>query len=159
MKLVIDAAPAYFGKWMESRGGPKWFPGRGSIVGLIDWKENPEPLCACLFEGHNGASIMLHIMSDGTRRWMNREFLWFVFYYPFEQLKVNKIIAPVETSNLTCARFVEHIGFTLEATLQDCAPNGDLLIYTMSREQCRWLALGSGYRGELSVETPSTATA
>jgi len=91
---------------------------------------------------------MLHIATDGTKRWMNREYLWFVFYFPFVQLGVTKIIAPVESSNSVCARFVEHIGFTLEATLKDCAPNGDMLIYTMREDQCKWLNLGGKYRGE-----------
>jgi RimJ/RimL family protein N-acetyltransferase len=76
-----------------------------------------------------------------SKRWMVREFLWFVFYFPFVQLEVTKIIAPVESGNLDCRRFIEHIGFNLEATLKDCAPKGDLLIYTMARDQCKWLSL------------------
>jgi RimJ/RimL family protein N-acetyltransferase len=70
-----------------------------------------------------------------------REYLWFVFYFPFIQLGVTKIIAPVESGNLACRRFIEHIGFILEATLKDCAPKGDLLIYTMRKDQCKWLGL------------------
>jgi RimJ/RimL family protein N-acetyltransferase len=91
---------------------------------------------------------MLHIAADPSKRWMNREYLWFVFYFPFVQLGVTKIIAPVESTNEVCSRFVEHIGFTLEATLKDCAPKGDMLIYTMKPDQCRWLNLKDAYRGQ-----------
>lgn len=130
---------------MKILDGGEWLQGRGSIIGL--WDDNKGPLAACLFEAHNKASIMLHIATDGTKKWMNREYLWFVFYFPFKQLCVNKIIAPVESGNLTCRRFVEHIGFSLEATLKDCAPKGDLLIYTMTEDQCKWLGL-KGQNGQ-----------
>jgi RimJ/RimL family protein N-acetyltransferase len=126
--------------------GSRWFPGRGHIIGL--WDDEAGPLAGCLYESHNGASIMLHIATDQSKKWMNREFLWFVFYFPFEQLGVRKIIAPVESTNSDCVRFIEHIGFTLEATLKDAAPKGDLLIYSMVKDQCRWLNLKERYRGQ-----------
>ena len=123
-----------------------WHSGKGSIIGLWD-SETCEPLAAALFEAANGASIMLHMAAIG-KRWLNREYLWFVFYYPFIQLSLTKIISPVESDNTDCCRFIEHIGFTLEATLKDAAPNGDLLIYTMTKDQCKWLSLKESYRGQ-----------
>lgn len=91
---------------------------------------------------------MLHIATDGSKKWMNRNYLWYVFYYPFKQLGVNKIICPIESSNKVCISFVEHIGFVHEATLKDAAPKGDLLIYSMAKDQCKWLKLREQYRGE-----------
>lgn len=91
---------------------------------------------------------MLHIATDGSKKWMNRDYLWYVFYYPFVQLGVKKIIAPVESTNKVCSSFVEHIGFKLEATLKDAAPKGDLLVYTMTPDQCKWLNLREKYRGK-----------
>jgi RimJ/RimL family protein N-acetyltransferase len=148
VRRVLCQHEDLFGPWMMKilTNSGKWFPGRGSIIGLFD--DVKGPIAACLFEGHNDASIMLHIATDGSRRWMIREFLWFVFYFPFIQLAVTKIIAPVESGNLDCRRFIEHIGFTLEATLKDCAPSGDLLIYTMRKDQCKWLNLRNKYRGK-----------
>lgn len=154
MKLILTKREDLFGPWMmRVLDGGKWLPGRGQIIGL--WEDLKGPIAACLFEASNGASIMLHIATDGTRRWMNREYLWFVFHFPFIQLGVRKIIAPVESSNSACARFVEHIGFVLEATLKDCAPKGDLLIYTMTKDQCKWLSLKDQYLGQ----TQSSAAA
>jgi RimJ/RimL family protein N-acetyltransferase len=147
MKRVLVSHEDLFGPWMmKLLDGGDWLPGRGHIIGL--WDDVCGPVAACLFEASNGASIMLHIATDGSRKWMNREYLWFVFYFPFIQLGVTKIIAPVESSNKICADFVEHIGFILEATLKDCAPKGDLLIYTMARDQCKWLNLEEKYRGK-----------
>jgi RimJ/RimL family protein N-acetyltransferase len=64
---------------------------------------------------------------------------------------VNKILGLVESDNLEARRLDEHLGFHLEATLKNCAPSGDLLVYTMTREQCRWLALGNRYRGQINT--------
>lgn len=109
------------------------------------------PVAAALFEGYNGASIMVHFVL-ANRQLPSREFLWFVCYYPFEQLKVHKVLAPVESTNTASIRWTEHFGFSLEATLKDAAPKGDLLIYSMTRDQCKWLDLKDRYRGQ----TPST---
>lgn len=91
---------------------------------------------------------MLHIATDMTKKWMNRDYLWYVFYYPFEQLRLKKIICPIESTNEICCRFVEHIGFVLEATLKDAAPKGDLLIYSMTKDQCKWLKLREKTSGQ-----------
>jgi hypothetical protein len=33
------------------------------------------------------------------------------------------------------------LGFTLETRLKDAAPSGDMLVYVMRREDCKWLNL------------------
>lgn len=147
MKRILTQHENLFGPWMmKVLEGGEWLPNRGQIIGLFD--DVRGPLAACLFEASNGASIMLHIATDNSRRWMTREYLWYVFYFPFVQLGITKIIAPVETSNSACIKFIEHIGFVLEATLKDAAPKGDLLIYTMTADQCKWLNLKGQYRGQ-----------
>lgn len=138
MKVILDNADEIFGPWISSRLGTQWYPGRGHTIGLFD--DDRGPVGACLFESCNGASILVHVAGNGNR-WPTREFLWFCSYYPFEQLGVSKVIAPVESTNLSSIRWTEHFGFILEATLKEAAPNGDLLLYTMTREQCKWLQL------------------
>lgn len=151
MKQIVTGREDIFGPWMMGiLDGGRWLPGRGHIIGL--WDDGP--VAGCLFESSNGASIMLHIAAIG-KRWMNREYLWFVFYYPFEQLGLKKIICPVESTNINCLRFIEHIGFVLEATLKEAAPKGDLLIYSMAKDQCRWLKLREKYRGQIQSSRPA----
>lgn len=137
VKSVITGADHIFGPWLAERTGGRWVAGQGSTIGLVG---NGEICGAVLFEAFNGASIMMHCAGEG-KKWLNREFLWFVFYYPFVQLNAKVIISPVESSNLDCIRFIEHIGFKAEATLRNASLTGDLLIYTMGKESCRWLSL------------------
>lgn len=151
MKRILTGQEDLFGPWMMARMGGQWFPGRGSIIGL--WEDGIGPIAGCLYEGCNGASLSVHLTGVG-KKWMNREYLWFCFHYPFEQLKINKLIGLVESDNHEAIRLNEHFGYKLEATLKDAAPNGDLLIYSMTKDQCKWLTLKEKYRGQaLSTST------
>jgi RimJ/RimL family protein N-acetyltransferase len=153
VKRVLTGQDELFGPWLlQQLNSGEWFAGRGSTIGL--WEDGKGPIAACLYEGCNDASIMLHTAGIG-KNWLNREFLWFVFYYPFVQLKLSKIISPVESTNTACRKFIEHIGFVLEATLKNAAPKGDLLIYTMGKDQCKWLNLKD--RNSEQTESASTA--
>jgi RimJ/RimL family protein N-acetyltransferase len=62
-----------------------------------------------------------------------------VFDYPFNQAKVKRITGLVGEGNIEARKFDEHIGFKLEARLAGAHPTGDLLIYVMRREDCRFL--------------------
>lgn len=152
VKRIITGHEDIFGPWLMDRVGGQWIPGRGSVIGL--WEDGVGPVAACLYESCNGASVLGHLSGVG-KKWMNREYLWFCFYYPFEQLKVNKILGLVESTNLEARRLDEHLGFHLEATLKDAAPKGDLLIYSMTRDQCKWLSLTERYCGQ-AQSTSST---
>mgnify|MGYP002712087482 CR=1 FL=1 len=144
MKQIITGWDHIFGPWLMEKTDGTWVPGRGSTIGLL----GPDGILGCAYYSDcNGASVMLHCAGEG-KTWLNREFLWFAFYYPFEQLKVSKIISPVESWNTNCQIFIEHLGFRLEATLEGASPKGDLLLYTMTKEQCRWLSLQGKYRGK-----------
>ena len=145
MKRILTGHEEIFGPWMSARLGTTWLPGRGSIIGL--WEDGVGPVAGCLYESCNGASIIGHLTGVG-KKWMNREYLWYCFHYPFEELKVTKILGIVESDNLDARRLDEHLGFTLEATLKDAAPKGDLLVYSMTKDQCKWLSLKGQYRGK-----------
>lgn len=128
----------------------------GAVVAWVDAINGgtPDP-CACgigleqdgrliagvKFDNWNGASICMHVAAEPGCRWMTREMLFAAFDYPFNQLQARKILGLVSASNERARRFDEHLGFMLEATLTDAAPDGDLLIYSMTRQQCRFLDL------------------
>jgi hypothetical protein len=94
----------------------------------------------------------MHVAAVPGARWMTREFLWVCFDYPFNQLRVNKILGLVDSTNVPAQRFDQNLGFVLEHSIKDAGKVGDLLVYSMTRQQCRFLEMGEKY-GRKSLRT------
>jgi RimJ/RimL family protein N-acetyltransferase len=89
----------------------------------------------------NGVNVVCDIASDGSKRWMTRDYLWHIFDYPFRQLGCQRITVCIGEANTVSRRFCEHLGFELEAVLEKAHPTGDLLVYRLRKPECRWLTL------------------
>lgn len=72
-------------------------------------------------------------------RWLNRDLLYNAFYYPFVRLGCLKVFGEIPASNRKSLEFATKIGFKWEAVLKDVFTDGDLIITSMRREDCRWL--------------------
>ena len=123
-----------------------WVRARKCDADLTDWAgvatEDAQGVirCAVIFNHPTYRNINGHIVSDGSRRWASREFIWAMFHYPFIQLGLNRITAPIASSNLEARRFVERLGFTFEGALREFYPNGDSQIgYGLLRKDCRYV--------------------
>lgn len=86
----------------------------------------------------NGKNVVCHIAAEG-RDWATRQYLWTIFDYPYNQLKVDRITVCIGEGNKDSRRFVEHLGFTREANLSGAHPTGDLIVYRQFRSDCRFL--------------------
>jgi len=62
-----------------------------------------------------------------------------MFDYPFRQLEVDKIIVQMSSSNIKSSNLAKRLGFELEAQIKDAYPDGDRLIYTLTKDNCKWL--------------------
>ena len=145
--IVVDESICY---WVAARTQGSYIPGSGQGIG---WVINGETLSGCLFDNFNGNSVHVALAGVPGKRWLSREFLWFIFYYAFEQLKVKKVIGLVDSTNFEAIKFNEHIGFIREATLRDAGINGDLHIYTITKSQSRFLERGKNGK---SIRTSNT---
>ena len=133
MSLVIGDKVV---QWVAKRTNEYGNFGAATAIG---WESNGVLVAGTAYAEWNGHNVVCHIASDGSRRWATREYLWTIFDYPFTQLKVKRITVCVGEGNRPSRRFVEHLGFTLEATLRNAHPSGDLLVYSMFKERCKWL--------------------
>lgn len=111
----------------------------GTDIG-IGWQRGGYLVAGVAYADWNGPNVVCHIASDGSRRWATRQYLWTIFDYPFNQLGVKRITVCVGEGNSASRRFVQHLGFGLESTLLDAHPTGDLLVYSMFKEQCKWIS-------------------
>jgi len=80
-----------------------------------------------------------NIASDGTRRWMSRDFAFTVYDYVFNFAGKSRINFTVAPENAAAIRMHEKLGHQLEGRLEDADGEGrDLLIYGLTKR--RWLA-------------------
>jgi RimJ/RimL family protein N-acetyltransferase len=79
------------------------------------------------------------------------KYLAVIFDYPFNMCKVKKIIVPVDATNSKSVTLVEKMGFKEEARIKDGMADGDLILFTLAKEDCKYL--GKRYGKESSNTT------
>lgn len=134
MKRLVIGQDDLVGPWICARTGGEWIP--GSVT--IGMARDGVLIAGVLFDNWNGRSMAMHVAAEGAG-WLSREYLRAAFRYAFVQMKVSKLLGLVDETNAAARRFDEHLGFRLEARIADAAPKGDLLIYSMTPAECRFL--------------------
>jgi hypothetical protein len=134
---VLLHADDEVGRWIVDRipGNSEWVRGMGRAIGFTD---GPRLIAAAGFFRYNGASVEVAFASESSR-WLNRVNLWHLFSYPFDQLKVRRVTAIANASNFRSRKLITTLGFSYEATLARCAPDGDQVVHRLFREDCKWL--------------------
>lgn len=105
----------------------------------ISCVEDGKLVAGVVYDGYNGSSISAHIWVRDNHT-PSREWFAAIFDYPFNRLGVIKIVGQVNSSLQRARKLDEHFGFHLEATVKDFFTGGDLLVYTMTKDQCHVLS-------------------
>jgi hypothetical protein len=127
---------------------------RGVSIGLLD--DTTGILAGVFFEDYTGTAVFAHMAVDKTKGTVTRQFISFCLDYVFSYLNCAVLYCYVPSSNLASRQFVERLGFTLKATLEEAHPQGNLLLYELRKENCIWLT-SKRVAHEQSPET-STST-
>lgn len=122
-------------EWIAKRTNE--FGGFGTDIG-IGWARRGQLVAGVAYADWNGPNVVCHIAAAG-KNWATREYLRTIFDYPFCQLKAKRITVCVGEGNSDSNRFVRHLGFTHETTLDGAHPSGNLLVYRLWRHDCRYL--------------------
>jgi len=134
MKPVLSFDPDLVGPWVCQKTGGTWVKGRGSVIGKI---KDGGLVAGVLYEDWSGTNLVCHIA--GEPEWADRYFLAVIFDFPFNQQGAKRITAPVCSSNAKSIALLTKMGFNLEAKLLGATANGDLLLFTMFKDNCRYL--------------------
>lgn len=100
--------------------------------------KNGKLLGGVTYHSYTGSCVELN-MAGFDPHWGCKDLLWAIFAYPFIQLKCSKIIARVKDTNLRALKLILRTGFTEENRIKDAFPDGELIILSMRREDCKWL--------------------
>ena len=116
--------------WAFARG---IFPIRPEKATFIGNELNGKIVAVTAYDRYNKRDklIMMHIASESKGRWLSKDFFWYMFAYPFLQLKVDKIVAPVRHANSKALAFVKALGFKEIESHED--------IYNMTLFKSTWL--------------------
>ena len=137
MRRVTATESDRVGTWVMAQNDAIWLPGQGQCYGVED--ADGRLIAGVAFDNYNVASVQIHVAALPGVNWISKPLLHQVFSYPFRQLGVKKLIGLVGSTNEAALRFDLALGFHIEATLKDAYPDGDLLILSMTQDQCRWL--------------------
>jgi len=100
--------------------------------------------------GLAGKSCQIHIASEGSH-WMSKDLLWVAFDYPFNKLGLKVIIGTIAGNNKKSLKLSRHLGFQEIATIPDAHDEGDLVIFGMRPEFCKYLKLNASLKKQLGV--------
>lgn len=93
-----------------------------------------------VFDTFSPAECQIHVASDGSRRWLTRDYIRMVFAYPFLQLEFRRVTSLVSEHNEASLKFCRHFGWKEEGRMREAGLNGeDLIILGMLRRECRWI--------------------
>lgn len=124
------------GTWVHTRLNGSWIPCQGNSIGLVD--ASGKIVVGWTYSAYNGVNCVVDVVAE-AKGWCTPEFLYMAFSYPFEQLGCKRITSPIAWDNIHCLDFVKWLGATHEATLEGAGKTGDVHIYKMFKEDCRWL--------------------
>lgn len=122
--------------WALERIGMDSFRRDAHTIGL---EKNGELVAVVVFDTFSDVDCCMHVASDGTRAWMNKELLVRSFAYPFIQLGFNRVTGLVPAKNLDALEFDQHLGFVIEGRHPKALRDDDLISLGLLRENCRFI--------------------
>ena len=131
MKHVVYGQNHKFLYWAEDVIGLE-FRSDAETIGLED--DDGNILAATVFDGFSKCDCNMHIASNGTGRWLTREFLVRSFAYPFLQLGMRRVTGLVPANNERALKFDLRLGFQIEGQLKDALPDQDIILLGMTRD-------------------------
>lgn len=132
--ILIDAPGA--GSWIMDRC-------EGVFNPLLDHSfsshDGAQMLGGIVLGQYLGASMLAH-MAGEDKHWCNRELLWLVFDYAFNQLGCIKVLGAVRSDNHRAISVDLRGGWHLETVIGDVyAPGIHMMVMTMTKASCPWL--------------------
>lgn len=130
------------GMMIAAAAGTGYNPNTDQCISRVT--RDGEFLGGTIYTGYNGAVIWGHFA--GVPGWLSPELVWVSFDYPFMQLGVNQILCTVSSHNEKALSLVKRLGYKQLYKIKGGVPNdGDLILFSMSKANCKWLKLRSRY--------------
>lgn len=125
------------GLWVRKRipTAPCW----NGFYRAIGQERDGQLIVGVVYTDASPANVSAHIAAVTGSKWATPEFLRLIFGYPFNQLKVRRITCYVEDMNHRSYQLAEYLGFVRESVMERALVNGDMYVYRLFREDCKWI--------------------
>lgn len=134
MRAIVVEPQNELKRWISDKL-QQVFPEDSAFLGQIKDGKLVAVIGYCSFIGE---SCAMHIASEGSY-WMSKQLLWASFDYPFNKLKKKVIVTALDANNEKAVQLNRHLGFHIETVIKNAHENGDLMIMTMRKENCKFL--------------------
>lgn len=122
--------------WAEARIGCGPFRRDAYSMGL---EKDGELVAVVVFDTFSKVDAHIHIASDGSGRWMNKELLLSTFAQAFVHWKLNRLTGVVPAKNEVALKFDQNLGFEIEGRCRRALPDDDVIILGLLRDRCRFI--------------------
>jgi len=139
VRVTVYSDPERYLTWAAGIIGISAFRSDARAIGL---ERDGVLIAVAVYDTFSPGSCAMHIASDGSGRWLNKDFLFRMFAYPFIQCGFRRVTGLISASNAASLRFARHIGFQDEGLLREEAPDGDVIVLGMLRRECKWISEG-----------------
>ncbi len=124
---------AEVGHWIARQFNGVYPEGAAQAIGF---ERDGKMVAGMFFENFNGRSMIAHMAINGRA---TAEFYRKCAEYAFKQCGVFKLIAPIPSENVKSIRLVEKMGFLEECRIFNASPDGDIVLFTLIEQNCRFL--------------------
>lgn len=103
-----------------------------------------ELLGGVIYTNFTRRTVQMH-QAGFVLAWPTPQLMFCIYDFPFNYLKVEKIIATVPSTNQRAMNITRKMGFTHVTTIPEAVVDGDMEILSLSRADCKYLKLGWRY--------------
>lgn len=122
--------------WACTRIGIASFRSDAQAIGL---ERNGGIVAAVVFDTFSTYDCNIHVASDGTGHWLNKELLVAAFCHPFITCKLRRVTATIASRNLRALKFNRHLGFTQEGFHPYAAGDDAMVSLGLTRMACKYI--------------------
>ena len=118
--------------WSDFMGYPV------TMQAMIGLEKDGEIICIFGYDNFNGKSCHQHFICN-PGKYVPRDYIWFSYFYPFNQMGVEMLIGMLPSNNDRIIDLAKHAGFVEKYRIVGAHPEGDIILSTLNKQDCRFL--------------------
>jgi hypothetical protein len=108
------------------------------VRALALYTDDEQPICLVGYDQWTGSSCTMHVAVDRPAL-LTRKFIEAAFAFPFVTVGCDVVIGIVPSVNLKALEFDKRLGFVEHCRIKDAYPDGDMVLLSLRKEDCKWL--------------------